>query len=230
MAEKITVYMTVFPETERSGKRSAEFRAGRALLAHGLRELYGLRTETDDLPELLETDENGKPFLKDHPEIAFNITHSGRRAACVFADAPVGVDLEKLAPVRASLVRRVLHPDEQRVLEQYAREKQIPTEKAEDEGYIRLFFRYWTLKESYLKMQGTGLRTEPGGICFRIDPEDLSRAVCAQDPDVFCFQQMIGGDYVLSFCARLPVSGPDDKMIADVPEVRIRVLEGKEQE
>ncbi len=228
MAEKITVYMTAFPDTDRSGKRGAEFRAGRALLAHGLRELYGLRTETDDLPELLETDENGKPFLKDHPEIAFNITHSGRRAACAFADVPVGVDLEKLSPVRASLVRRVLHPEEQRVLEQYAGEKQIPAAGADDEGYKRLFFRYWTLKESYLKMQGTGLRTEPGGICFRIDPDDLSRAVCAQDPDVFCFQQMIGNDYVLSVCARLPVSGLDDRMIASAPEVLIRVLERKE--
>ena len=69
MAEKITVYMTAFPDTDRSGKRGAEFRAGRALLAHGLQELYGLCTETDDLPELLETEENGKPFLTDNPEI-----------------------------------------------------------------------------------------------------------------------------------------------------------------
>lgn len=36
------------------------------------------------------TDAHGKPYLPGHPQICFNISHSGEYAACAFASIPIG--------------------------------------------------------------------------------------------------------------------------------------------
>ena len=59
------------------------------LLRRALREEYGLA----ELPKI-ETEEKGKPFFPDHPEIHFNLSHCKYAVACALDRAPVGVDAE----------------------------------------------------------------------------------------------------------------------------------------
>lgn len=215
------IYRT-FYETENSpaGKRekdvagqrkteegSIEHRIGRELLCRGLRELYGIDVSSVD--SLLAEGQYGKPFLKDHPEIHFNISHCSGLVVCAFAGEPVGIDVENVKPVRDPLIRRVLHEEELRVLSRYGQisENKRPVDQPErSREFLRLFFRYWTLKESYLKQDGSGLTKEPREICFYVDPDDWDSPVRLSDPEMICTQKLIigpmegGEEYVLSVC------------------------------
>ncbi|MBQ9861392.1 MAG: 4'-phosphopantetheinyl transferase superfamily protein [Clostridia bacterium] len=90
-------------------------------------------------------DEHGKPYLADHPDLYFNLSHSGDWAVCALDDAPIGVDLEQHRPIDTErLAKRYLG-----ISEPLTREK---------------IFSLWTKKESYLKAVGvglSGLHTEP---------------------------------------------------------------------
>ena len=87
---------------------------------------------------------HGKPVLRDHPRIHFNLSHCKGAVACALSDDPVGVDVEDIAPVPDALARRVLTEAEYRRF-------------ASDETPARLFCQLWTIKESHLKQSGRGL-------------------------------------------------------------------------
>lgn len=54
---------------------SQEHNLGHTLLLQGLQDLFQLSFSPEELEQALKTDANGKPYLPDHPEICFNITH-----------------------------------------------------------------------------------------------------------------------------------------------------------
>ena len=58
------------------------------LLDQGLKR-FGLREQT----EAFGTVENGKPCLLCHPEIQFNLSHSGSMVMAAFSSCPVGCDV-----------------------------------------------------------------------------------------------------------------------------------------
>lgn len=86
----------------------------------------------------------GKPFLRQHPQLHFNLSHSGTLAVCAVSDVPVGVDVECIAPVDAAVAAYCLSYDEQ----DYLRHALSPD---------RAFCEIWTRKESCLKLLGCGL-------------------------------------------------------------------------
>lgn len=114
----------------------------RMLLNFALKEEYGL-----SLGEIgLRCGQHGKPYSSVNPQIRFNISHC--RAACAVAvgGCETGIDIENKFPYRANLARKVCHPDEWTALQRMdgaGREEQLQ--------YL------WSLKESYVKWQGTGL-------------------------------------------------------------------------
>lgn len=95
-------------------------------------------------PFLFENNEHGKPFLKDHPEIHFNISHCKAGIAVAVADQPVGIDIESYREVSDSLIRYTMNEEEQR----FIRESDDP---------VRTFTEYWTKKEAVFKLRGTGI-------------------------------------------------------------------------
>ena len=99
--------------------------------------------------------DDGKPFLATRAdcslrcELRFNLSHSGDLAlVAVSAGRELGVDVERIEPKRdlERLARRFFAPEERDAL------IRLPPDER-DAG----FFRYWTLKEAYLKAVGTGL-------------------------------------------------------------------------
>ena len=92
----------------------------------------------------LEFAPSGKPFLRQHPHLHFNISHSGSLAVCAVSDAPIGVDVEYIAPIDAAVAAFCLSSDEQ----DYLRRASDPE---------RTFCELWTRKESCLKLLGCGL-------------------------------------------------------------------------
>ena len=87
---------------------------------------------------------NGKPYLKNEPDVYFNISHSGQYVACAVCDNPVGIDIQMIVPYRPDTARRVCSAAELKMLEN----SRVP-----DVDFIKL----WTQKEAYLKMLGYGI-------------------------------------------------------------------------
>lgn len=106
-----------------------------------------LRSFGFDGPLEYEYGEHGKPRLKDCP-IRFSLSHSGRFVLCAAAEYELGCDLELLAPAPLAVAERFFCPGE------YAALAALPDAEAQSV----LFFRYWTLKESFLKATGLGLQ------------------------------------------------------------------------
>ena len=93
------------------------------------------------------TGEDGKPYLPHQHEFYFNISHSGRYVFCVTHCQPVGVDIQIRKKISLRLAERFFQKEEL--------ENIINTEKEKQE---KLFFRYWVVKEGYLKLTGEGIK------------------------------------------------------------------------
>ena len=104
---------------------------------------YGLR-EADMNWEVTE---QGKPFLRNEPGIFFSLSHSGTKAIACFSDVELGCDIEMVRDIDLEIAKRFFHENE------YA---EIWKAAAQDEK-TEMFFRLWTLKESYIKATGQGL-------------------------------------------------------------------------
>lgn len=107
-----------------------------------------LQSETEVLPLILRYGSQGKPYLEEHPEIFFNLSHSGRVAACALCDEEVGVDVQEYRKVKESVAERFFTGQEKEQLKSL--------NNAEE--YERLFFRMWSVKESYIKFTGLGMK------------------------------------------------------------------------
>lgn len=96
-----------------------------------------------------QTDENGKPHLKDVEGFHYNLSHAGSYVAIAYGDTPVGLDVEQYRTDSNidALSKRFYTADEQRSL------SQTPPDQRRER-----FFQIWTAKESILKYWGTGLR------------------------------------------------------------------------
>lgn len=92
-------------------------------------------------PEIIR-DTMGKPYLK-NSELYFNVSHSGEYLAIAISESPVGIDIQKEKVIRDGMYRKMIQPSE-KVL--------IGEERQRD------FLRLWTLKESFVKAEGKGLR------------------------------------------------------------------------
>ena len=111
-----------------------------------------------------EADENGKPFLPDRDDLFFNLSHSGSKVFCAVSDRAVGCDVEQIRSAKLRIARRYFCEEEYRALLACA------DEAARD----RLFYRYWTLKECFLKATGFGLSLPMNRFCFLLDGDSIS--------------------------------------------------------
>ena len=78
--------------------------------------LYALRTEygMTELSSLqLAKHPHGKPYSVAHPELFFNLSHCKSACACVLADRPVGIDVERKLSYKEALMRRICTEEEQ---------------------------------------------------------------------------------------------------------------------
>jgi 4'-phosphopantetheinyl transferase len=110
------------------------------------------------------TEKNGKPKLWQRDDIRFSISHSGSKVMCVLSDCDVGCDVEKIRNIDANIAKRFFSPEEYHDLMRCA----------DDKAVNDLFFRYWTLKESFIKTLGRGLSLPLNSFCIRQDGESVS--------------------------------------------------------
>ena len=95
-------------------------------------------------PDAVRAGADGKPEAEG---IFFNLSHSGHIVICATAEKEVGCDVEKIMEVPEGVAERFFHPGESAYVNACV--------GAERE---HRFFRIWTMKESYIKMTGEGMR------------------------------------------------------------------------
>jgi len=98
------------------------------------------RKSSVHLSDLLK-DENGVPLPFDGNY--WSLTHKPTYVGGVIASTCIGIDIEKIRPCSKGLFRKTAHDREWAL---------------SDTDPFKLFYRYWTSKESVLKASGTGIR------------------------------------------------------------------------
>ncbi|HYB94512.1 MAG TPA: 4'-phosphopantetheinyl transferase superfamily protein [Vicinamibacterales bacterium] len=108
---------------------------------------------------------HGRPEILDRhagaPDLRFNISHTDGVIVCaVTIGREVGVDVEHIRRhLTHDVAARFFAPAEVHDL------KQLPAEEQ-----ARVFFDYWTLKESYIKARGFGLALPLADFAFKLNP------------------------------------------------------------
>lgn len=133
----------------------------------------------------------GKPYLENSP-IYFNISHSGDWVVIAVADIDVGIDVELLREVNYRVATRFFSKDENTLLG-----------KLQGKDKLSLFFDFWTIKESYLKLLGTGLTKSLSSFSILRDNHNfrLKENTNNKQEPVFFRQYNLAKDYKLSVCS-----------------------------
>ena len=95
--------------------------------------------------QIVGFEKNGKPFLKNHPNIHFNISHSGNFVACAVGDKPVGIDIERISKFNEKVAKYVFWDDE------------IQNILISNEPDVE-FTKMWSKKEACVKLSGVGIQ------------------------------------------------------------------------
>ena len=109
------------------------------LLQQALKEKHGI----NEPPQFIYGS-HGKPALKNHPEIHFNLSHCDEAAVCLVSNCPVGIDVESIRPFDSELAAATMNPEEIRII-------------LSSPNPSIAFTRFWTMKESLLKLTGEGI-------------------------------------------------------------------------
>ena len=126
----------------------------------------------------------GKPYARNGWE--FNLSHAGEWVLCAVAPDAVGCDVEEKNPAHVVSVTRALSEAEQAWIDA------APDETAKTDR----FFRVWTLKESFQKATGQGLRLSPSS--FSVTPGAV-HAVATAPEAAFAEYDTLSG-YACAVC------------------------------
>lgn len=146
----------------------------------------------------------GKPYFPAFPGFHYNISHSGSYVVCAVCDQPVGIDLQQIpdqAERAVKIAKRFFSPQEQEALQELRG-------RNETGALCRLFCRYWTARESYIKLTGRGL-SEPFEN-FRPDLEAgvilvLKRDSIDTSETFYLSEYPAPAGYCLTVCSTVPL-------------------------
>lgn len=104
---------------------------------------------------------NAKPVLTGHPQLAFNLSHSGEYVVLVYEKntEAIGVDIQQIRMISEGMQKKILHKKEW----EYTLDN-------------TLLNRFWAIKESVVKMTGKGLATD-----FRSLYVDMEQRIVIND-------------------------------------------------
>lgn len=123
-----------------------------------LKKLLAGKNITDPI---FKTEKYGKAYISNHENIHFNLSHSGKIVLCAISDMEVGVDVEYIdREIDLNIAKHYFY---NREYENIMNAKNRPEE----------FFKYWVLKESYMKYTGLGMNLKLNS--FEIIIEDKIR-------------------------------------------------------
>ena len=136
-------------------------------------------------------DEHGKPKVEG---LEFSLSHSGNLVLCAVSEEPVGCDVEELRKAPKGVAERYFSDAEQAYLSHFSADE-----------HDREFFRIWTMKESYVKMTGEGLRVSFEA--YEIAMEDTGARVIRHGEMQSCYLSTMELEgHIMSICAESSAS------------------------
>ena len=121
-----------------------------------LRKLLSERTGLSQNEIRFYEGNNGKPYLSDLSYF-FNISHAGDYIAIALCkDAEIGIDIEKIRPVRHRLLSHFCTDSDMDFI--FGDKKELFSDEViEDREILTRVFRVWTYKEAYVKSIGESI-------------------------------------------------------------------------
>lgn len=117
---------------------------GGRLLEYAVSRLYRI-----GVPELSrDKGKYGKPCFRIHPEVRFNISHSGDLVICAVSDFEIGIDIQEKSRMNTDRIAK-------KVMSSAEHKKYLESSERQD-----FFYRVWVMKESYVKWTGDGITRE----------------------------------------------------------------------
>ena len=124
-----------------------------------------------------------KPYIKNH-DIEFNLSHSKEMVACAVSDKTVGIDIEYVdKDIDLNIAKNYF----------YDREYENITKSSNKSDE---FFKYWVLKESFMKYTSLGFNLELNE--FNVDIEDDTISVLLKNGDKTLRQIRKNKDRIIS--------------------------------
>ena len=168
---------------------------------------YALQMENVREPSF-DVTSNGKPYLVGEESLHFNLSHSEGMVMCAIAEKEVGCDVEKKALLDRGLAEYVMT--------EYELDRIYGLEK--DTEQQEMFFRLWTLKESYMKATGFGIGLEPKSFGM-ISREKRFKVAYPVDEREFYFKEYFLEDGYCYSCCSLSEMFCDTMTEVDLAEV-----------
>ncbi|WP_407413823.1 4'-phosphopantetheinyl transferase family protein [Methanobrevibacter sp.] len=121
--------------------------------------LKKLLSEENITNPIFKTGKYGKAYISNHENVYFNLSHSGKIVLCAISDMEVGADVEYIDPkIDLNISKNYFYNSEY--------ENIMSAENKSDE-----FFKYWVLKESYMKYTGLGMNLKLDSFEIKIKDE-----------------------------------------------------------
>ena len=134
----------LLPESRKKKIDSFRFEKDKKLSAGAYLLLDKMLKEEGIENPAFKIDKYGKAYISNYENIYFNLSHSGKLVACAISDTEVGVDVEyNDSAIDLNIAKNYFYNSEY--------ENIMKAENPSDE-----FFKYWVLKESYMKYTGLG--------------------------------------------------------------------------
>jgi len=130
----------------------------------------------------------GKPYIDNVRHFKFNVSHSGDYVALVTSKHKVGIDIEKIKEFDIAIAERFFTHNEY----EYIISFKLENEKND------AFYKLWTLKESYVKAVGKGLKIPLNSFEFMINKDICLKGDKQKDKYRFITEKING--YILSVC------------------------------
>lgn len=106
--------------------------------------LMKMLNEENIIKPTFKTEKYGKTYISNYNNIHFNISHSGKYVACGISDNKIGVDIEyNDSTIDLDIAKHYFYNEEYKNI--------MKSDNPSNE-----FFKYWVLKESYMKYTGLG--------------------------------------------------------------------------
>lgn len=133
---------------------------------------------------------NGKPSIKEYPDIHFNVSHSGDFAAAAFSEKETGCDIEKTERnIDLQTAEMFFCPSECEYINSFD----------DKERKIDAFYRLWVLKESFIKATGCGLSVPLDSFCINI--ADKITVKQQENKNEYFFKEYNPDGYKIAFCS-----------------------------
>ena len=146
------------------------------------------------------TEYNKKPCLANTDDIRFNISHSGTKVMCSVSDKDIGCDVEQITDIDMEIAKRFFFAEEYKALMNCENRKERND----------LFFRYWTLKESFMKVTGLGFRLNLDDFCILLNEGDISVRQSVDIRKYFFREYSLDDGYKYAVCSAEKSDIPKD--------------------